>query len=85
MGDRTLGLPLFGAKGSIKIIHNNESNGGTFLANATLFEDSLVERGWGNDGTSMIVGGGGAGSTGVGSAYPLPLQWPRYIPATVFT
>ena len=31
---------------------------------------------------SMIVGGGGAGSTEVGSAYPHPLQWPRYIPAT---
>ena len=43
------------------------------------------EGGGRDDGKSMIVGGGGASSTGVGSAYPLLLQWPRYIPATVFT
>ena len=48
------------------------------------FEGRRVRQG-GDGGKPMIMGGGGAGSTGVGSAYPHPLQWPRYIPATAFT
>ena len=55
------------------------------MANAKFFLKIAGWDGGGDDGKSMIVGGGGAGSTDVGSAYPLPLQWPRYIPATVFT